>query len=386
MQVIESFNIFQGTIPPSHNQTKYNATKQSYMSCLENGTRKINFTKNTVKQDNVIAAYCTFTPSPVPAAITNLVASSVTASGTEFDGTAYQIELNWTAPIVGQGAITDYEYSIDSGANWISTGSPTNSYTYPNPTTVGDGGYTFMVRAVAGIHKGPDSNLSTINITAQFKSGFPTWPSGIGGSPQLTAAVAGFTGTPVQKAAVISKYGEIADWKFDNGQGTWQEGIFDFGGGSGLFFQKTNFNEDLSSWDVANIRGMNSMFEQASSFNSDISSWDVSNVIKMYRMFFKATVFNQNIGSWNVSNVMNAAPPILPLDTNAFDDIFWQGPGAPPGQGMTNQVFSDSIDGGTWRARCDAIVNNPNSLDNFYVDGTNYVAGGVAGKWPQLDL
>ena len=49
--VIESFSIIQGTIPPTHNQTKYNATKQSYMSCLENGTRKINFTKNTVKQN-----------------------------------------------------------------------------------------------------------------------------------------------------------------------------------------------------------------------------------------------------------------------------------------------------------------------------------------------
>ena len=59
MQIIESFNIIQGTIPPTHNQTKYNATQQSYMSCLENGTRKINFTKNTVKQNNVIAAYCT---------------------------------------------------------------------------------------------------------------------------------------------------------------------------------------------------------------------------------------------------------------------------------------------------------------------------------------
>jgi len=56
--LIESFNIIQGTIPPSLNQTKYNATKQSYMSCLENGTRKINFTKNTVKQNNIIASYC----------------------------------------------------------------------------------------------------------------------------------------------------------------------------------------------------------------------------------------------------------------------------------------------------------------------------------------
>ena len=55
---IESFKLIQGTIPPSLNQTKYNATKQSYMSCLEDGTRKINFTKNTVKKNNVNVAYC----------------------------------------------------------------------------------------------------------------------------------------------------------------------------------------------------------------------------------------------------------------------------------------------------------------------------------------
>jgi len=43
---VTQIRIFQGTIPTK--QTKHNATRQSYMSCLENGTRKINFTKNTV--------------------------------------------------------------------------------------------------------------------------------------------------------------------------------------------------------------------------------------------------------------------------------------------------------------------------------------------------
>jgi hypothetical protein len=61
---IESFKLIQGTIPPGLNQTKYNATKQSYMSCLEDGTRKINFTKNTVKQNNVNAAYCKYIVPP----------------------------------------------------------------------------------------------------------------------------------------------------------------------------------------------------------------------------------------------------------------------------------------------------------------------------------
>ena len=57
-QHVESITMTQGTLAPSFNQSKYNATQQSYMSCLENGTRKINFTKNTGKRDNVITGYC----------------------------------------------------------------------------------------------------------------------------------------------------------------------------------------------------------------------------------------------------------------------------------------------------------------------------------------
>ena len=67
---IRNVDIMQGTIPPSHNQTKYNATKQNYLSCLENGTRKINFTKNTVKQNNVIRAYCTTCAATISYSIT----------------------------------------------------------------------------------------------------------------------------------------------------------------------------------------------------------------------------------------------------------------------------------------------------------------------------
>ena len=51
--VIESINVMQGTIPPSLNQTKYNATEQSYMSCLENGTKRISF----AKQKTVLPVY-----------------------------------------------------------------------------------------------------------------------------------------------------------------------------------------------------------------------------------------------------------------------------------------------------------------------------------------
>lgn len=43
---------------------------------------------------------------------------------------------------------------------------------------------------------------------------------------------------------------------------------------SDLFYY-SEFNGDISKWDVSNVENMNSMFEE-SSFNGDISKWDVS--------------------------------------------------------------------------------------------------------------
>ena len=66
-----------------------------------------------------------------------------------------------------------------------------------------------------------------------------------------------------------------------------------------------NFNQDISGWDVSNIKNMSGMFEGASSFNRDISGWTTSQVTDMSRMFKGASSFNQNIGGWNVDSVVN---------------------------------------------------------------------------------
>ncbi|WP_431472544.1 BspA family leucine-rich repeat surface protein [Nonlabens sp. SCSIO 43208] len=70
-----------------------------------------------------------------------------------------------------------------------------------------------------------------------------------------------------------------------------------------MFSGTSNFNSDISGWDVSNVTNMNSMFMNAFNFNSDLSNWNVSNVTDMSFMFDGASSFNSNISMWNVGNV-----------------------------------------------------------------------------------
>ena len=71
---------------------------------------------------------------------------------------------------------------------------------------------------------------------------------------------------------------------------------------SRLFFG-SDFNGNISKWDVSNVTDMTGMFYECEKFNSDISAWDVSKVTDMRYMFYKCIDFNQDISTWDVSNV-----------------------------------------------------------------------------------
>ena len=47
---------------------------------------------------------------------------------------------------------------------------------------------------------------------------------------------------------------------------------------SGMFMNCENLDVDLSSWKISNIYGIGSMFEGCKKFKSDLSHWDCTNV------------------------------------------------------------------------------------------------------------
>ena len=94
------------------------------------------------------------------------------------------------------------------------------------------------------------------------------------------------------KKEAILKYGNIRDWNTTQ--------VNDM---SKLFYDKSNFNDDLSRWDVSNVKSMSSMFDNAVKFNCDLSRWDVSNVKSMSYMFNNAVKFNCDLSMWDVKNV-----------------------------------------------------------------------------------
>ena len=60
----------------------------------------------------------------------------------------------------------------------------------------------------------------------------------------------------------------------------------------------------ISKWNTSLVTNMKDLFYEKSEFNDDISKWDVSNVTDM-GFIFRETPFNGDISGWNVSSVTN---------------------------------------------------------------------------------
>lgn len=83
------------------------------------------------------------------------------------------------------------------------------------------------------------------------------------------------------------------------------------------------FDQDLSGWDVSSSTNMEGMFSFAPRFNQDIGNWDVSNVTNMAYMSSRATTFNQDLSGWDVRKV-GAEPESFDAKASAWTNPDWR--------------------------------------------------------------
>ncbi|CAM1344933.1 BspA family leucine-rich repeat surface protein [Tenacibaculum amylolyticum] len=71
-----------------------------------------------------------------------------------------------------------------------------------------------------------------------------------------------------------------------------------------MFEGATNFNQPLNSWITTSLEFANAVFKRATNFNQELNNWNMSSVQEVGQMFLEAQAFNQNIGAWDISNII----------------------------------------------------------------------------------
>jgi surface protein len=62
-----------------------------------------------------------------------------------------------------------------------------------------------------------------------------------------------------------------------------------------MFTAASQFDQDISGWNVGNVTNMGGMFSRASSFNRDLSGWCVTNIAT------KPEGFDTGADAWNLA-------------------------------------------------------------------------------------
>ena len=80
----------------------------------------------------------------------------------------------------------------------------------------------------------------------------------------------------------------------------------------GMFEGASAFNQELNSWNVAQVTSLEAMFKGATNFSKEIGSWNVAKVISTKEMFSSdgydvaegsRSYFDQNLNDWDVGKV-----------------------------------------------------------------------------------
>ncbi len=129
---------------------------------------------------------------------------------------------------------------------------------------------------------------------------------------EIVGEYAHFAGYPADKLKDVLQWGDIhwrdmsrsfRSWKGERFSATDLPNLRNVTSMFRTFERATNFNGDISEWDVRNVSNMSFMFRETGSFNGEIGKWDVSGLVDASEMFRQARDFNADISKWNTSNL-----------------------------------------------------------------------------------
>ena len=134
-------------------------------------------------------------------------------------------------------------------------------------------------------------------------------------------------------------------------------------------FMSSDFNKDISSWDVSKVTNMQETFK-STPFDQDISSWNVSSLKNASSMFRYATAFNQDIGSWNTSSLENTIYMFGNADTFDQDIDGWDVSKVTRFGGMFQNAVNFNQDLNSW-------VTSSATTMNIMFDGATSFDGNI---------
>lgn len=90
-----------------------------------------------------------------------------------------------------------------------------------------------------------------------------------------------------------------------------------------MFYNATNFNCDLSNWDVTNVTYMNNMFYNVPNLDCDFTNWNISNVADLGEMFHFETNLDEDKNNCNTLKILgkinNVFYDYIEIGTSDFD-------------------------------------------------------------------
>ena len=90
----------------------------------------------------------------------------------------------------------------------------------------------------------------------------------------------------------------------DNGSANWNWNTLNIEY-MNYMFAETNFNQDINSWNTANVKSFSGMFSFDSVFNQPLNNWNTTSIQNLTKMFENASAFNQDISSWNFESSLS---------------------------------------------------------------------------------